>query len=130
MNTRQTRPVQVMIVALPGAWQQILQKNIETYPFVQVVQVASGGLSAAELAREAAPDLMIIDSSIPFDDATALVRHVKLQNPAIRLMVLTDTSQQRHKIALTGADYALTSYSYETQIGPILGRLSQSIQSV
>lgn len=112
-----------MIVSHPGTWQRVLQKYIEAYSFVQVVGVAGGSLSAVQLAKEQSPDLMIIDSSISFDDLIALVENVKQENPGTRSIVITDTTQQRRKIIRSGADYTISSFNYEAQIREILNKL-------
>ena len=117
------KKIRVMIVSHPGTWQRVLQKNIEAHSFVKVVDVVSGSLSAAQLAKEHSPDLMVIDSSIPFDDLIALVQNVKRENPGTRSIVITDTTQQRRRIIRSGADYTISSFNYEAQIGEILNQV-------
>lgn len=117
------KKLRVMIVCHPGTWQRVLQKQMEAYSFVQIVGVASGSLSAAQFAKEHAPDLMVIDSSIPFDDLIALVQNVKGENPGTRSIVITDTTQQRRRVIQSGADYTISSFNYEAQIGEILNQL-------
>ena len=123
------KKLRVMIVSHPGSWQRVLQKNIEACPFVQEVEVVSGSLSAAQLVRERHHNLMLIDSSVPFDDAIALVRNVKQENPGTRSVVITDTTQQRRKSLRAGVDYAVSSYNYESQIGEILNQLNERLQT-
>ena len=123
------KKLRVMIVSHPGSWQRALQKNIEACPFVQEVEAVSGSLSAAQLVRERHHNLMLIDSSVPFDDAIALVRNVKQENPGTRSAVITDTTQQRRKSLRAGVDYAVSSYNYESQIGEILNQLNERLQT-
>ena len=122
------KKLRVMIVSHPGSWQRVLQKNIESYPFVREVEAVSGSLSAAQLVREHQHDLMLIDSSVPFDDAIALVQNVKQANPETRLVVITDTTQQQRKGQRAGVDYTVSSYNYETQIGEILHQLQETLE--
>ena len=117
------KKLRVMVVSHPGTWQRVLQKNIEAHSYVKVVEVASGSLSAVQLAKENSPDLMVIDSSIPFDDLIALVQNVKRENPGTRSIVVTDTTQQRRRIIQSGADYTISSFNFESQIGEILNQL-------
>jgi DNA-binding NarL/FixJ family response regulator len=114
----------VMIVSHPGTWQRVLQKHMESYPFVQVVSVAGGSLSAFQFAMKQSPDLVIIDSSLPFDDLTALVQNLKLENPAIRSVVIADTTQQRRSIIRSGADYTIASFNFEDRLGEIIHQLT------
>ena len=119
--------LRVMIVSHPGTWQRVLQKNLEADPFVKEVEAVSGSLSASQLVREHHHDLILIDSSIPFDDAIALVHNVKQENPNTRSVVITDTSQQRRRVIRAGADYTISSFNYEAQIGEILKQMKESL---
>lgn len=113
----------LMIVSLPGTWQRALQKSIAVHPFVEVVEVVSGSLSALQLAREAHPDLLMIDSSIPFDDTIALIQSLKQEIPEMQFIVVTDTTQQRRQVVRAGADYTLSSFDFDSQICAILNQL-------
>lgn len=117
------KKLRVMIVSLPGTWQRVLQKNIESYPFVEVVGAVSGSLSAAQFASQHTPELVLIDSSIPFDEAVVLIRKLKTENPNTMTIAITDTTQQRRKMSQSGADYTVTSGHYESQIREILDQL-------
>jgi DNA-binding NarL/FixJ family response regulator len=117
----------VMIVSLPGTWQRMLQNNMESYPYIRADSIASGGLSALELIKDQPPELLVIDSSIPPDDADALVQKVKEENPEIKIIVLTDTAPQRRRILRSGADYAVQSSNYEEEIDRILHELNNSL---
>lgn len=114
--------IRLMIVSLPGTWQRMLQKCIETYPFVQVIDIANGSLSAAQRVKKHQPDLVLIDSSIPFDDAIVLVKNVKLEHPETKSIVITDTTEQKRRIIRAGAEYTLSSYNFESQISEIFNQ--------
>lgn len=122
--------IRVLIVAHPGTWQRVLQMNIEAYPFVKVVDVASGSLSAAQLANQHRPNLMLIDSSIPFDDGLALIQIIKRELPETQSIVITDTTQQRRRITRAGADYALSSFDFDSQLNEILNQLIETLSDV
>lgn len=121
------KKLRVMIVSHPGTWQRVLQKNLEAYPFVEVVGAVSGSLSASQLAMENSPEIIVIDSSIPFDDVIALVQNVKRENLETRSIVITDTTQQRRRVTRAGADYTISSFNYEAQIGEILNQLQGTL---
>jgi DNA-binding NarL/FixJ family response regulator len=121
------KKLRVMIVSHPGTWQRVLQKNLEAYPFVDAVDVVTGSLSASQLAKENSPSLILIDSSIPIDDAIALVQIVKRENTNTNSVVITDTTQQRRKVIRAGADYTISSFNYESQIGEILNNLIEPL---
>jgi DNA-binding NarL/FixJ family response regulator len=113
-----------IIVALPGSWQKMIQRNLEVYPSVKVVGIAQGSLSAVQLAKEHHPDLMLIDSSIPFEDALALVQKFKKEKPETQSIVITDTTQQRRRITRAGADYTLPSFDFDSRLGEILEQIN------
>ena len=113
----------VMIVSLPGTWQRILQQNLEDYPFIEVENVVNGALSAVQLIERQSPDMVLIDSSIPFQDVIALIKNVNERNPDILLIVLGDTSYQLKRILRSGAEYAISSCNYEEEIGEVLRKI-------
>ena len=123
------KQLHVMIVSLPGSWQRVLQKNIEAYSFVKVISTVSGSLSASQLASQHQPDLVLIDSSIPFDDAIVLIRNLKTENPKTLSIAITDTTQQRRRMSRSGADFAVSSNNYETQIREILNQLEGTLSN-
>ena len=121
------KQLRVMIVSLPGTWQRVLQKNIEAYTFTKVIGTVSGSLSASQLASQQKPDLVLIDSSIHFDDAVVLIRNLKAENPKALLISIADTTQQRRKMARSGADYTVSVGNYETEIRDILDQLGETL---
>jgi chemotaxis response regulator CheB len=119
--------LQVMIVSHPGTWQRVLQRTFDNYSFAKVVNVVNGSLSASQFAKEFAPDVILIDSSIPFDDTVALMRNIKNEHLKTRTIVITDTTRQTREITRAGADYTLSSYNLESQIGEILHYLQEKL---
>jgi len=122
--------MRIMIVSLPGSWQRVLQNNIEAHASVKVTGVVSGSLSAMQHASQYQPDLVLVDSSIPFDDAVVLIRKLKTENPKTLSIAITDTTQQRRKLIQVGADYTLSSYNFETQIGEVLNQVKETLPQV
>lgn len=118
MNT-----IHMIIVAPPGSWQNMIRRNLEVHHSVKVVGIAHGSLSALQMTKEHHPDLLVIDSSIPFDDAVALVQNIKLEDATTRSIVITDTTQQRRRVIQAGADYTLSSFEFDSQFREILNQL-------
>jgi DNA-binding NarL/FixJ family response regulator len=117
----------VMIVSLPGIWQKMLQNNMESYPFVEVDHVVSGGLSALQSIKKQPLSLVVIDSSIPVDDAKVLIQRLKEENPKIEIIILTDATYQQKTMIRNGADYAISSCTYEAEIAEILEKMNKLI---
>ena len=102
--------------------------KIESHQHVGEVKVVSGSLSASQLLKETQSDLILIDSSIPFDEAIVLVQEINQDNPGTRSMIITDTTQQRRKVLQVGVDYVASSFNVETQIERVLDQLSEDMQ--
>lgn len=117
------RNFRIIITALPGSWQKMIQRNLEKQHSVNVVGIAQGSLSALQMAREHHPDLLLIDSAIPSNDAIALIQTMKQEKPKTRSIVITDTTQQRRRFIRAGADYTLLSFNFDSQISEILNQL-------
>ena len=115
-----------LIVSLPGTWQRMLQHNIESYSFVEVEDIAGGGLSALQFIKKRIPNLIVIDSSIPMDDANALIQRVKDNHPDVQIIILTDTSYQRKNALRYGVDFAISSCNYEQEISEIMNKFFKS----
>lgn len=119
----QTKTIRVIIASMPGTWQKMLKQNLSSFPSVSVLTVANGSLSAMQLVEEHQPDLIFIDSSIPTDDAIALIRKVKLENPKTKSAVLTDTSREERLVCDAGANYTLQTYKFMSQVSEIFENL-------
>lgn len=119
--------IRMIIVAPPGSWQKMIKKNLEAHHSVNVVGIAQGSLSAVQLTRERHPDLLLIDSSIPSEDASALVQIVKRENPEIRSIVISDTTQQRRQFIRAGADYTFLSFDFDSKISEILNQVKETL---
>jgi DNA-binding NarL/FixJ family response regulator len=126
-KSRKTKKLNVLVLSPPGAWQRILQMSIESYSFVKVVNVASGSLSASQLANEHHPDLIVIDSAVPFDDMLVLIQTVKDENHGTKSLVITDTTQQKRKAIQAGADFTISAYDIESRIGELLNQIRNSL---
>jgi DNA-binding NarL/FixJ family response regulator len=122
-KSRKTKKLNVLVLCPPGAWQRILQMSIESYSFVKVVNVATGSLSASQLVNEHYPDLIVIDSSVPFDDLLVLIRKVQDENHGTKSLIITDTTQQKRKAIQAGADFTISAYDIESHIGELLDQI-------
>ena len=126
-KSRKTKKLSVLVVSPPGSWQRLLQMSFEFYSFVEVVNVATGSLSASQLANEHRPDLIVIDSSVPFDDMLVLIQTVKDENHGTKSLVITDTTQQKRKAIQAGADFTISAYDIESRIGELLNQIRNSL---
>jgi NarL family two-component system response regulator LiaR len=68
---------------------------IEEWPGVEVAGQAGDGQEAVRLARELAPDVILMDLVMPHKDGVEAIREIKEQNPDARILVLTSFSEDR-----------------------------------
>ena len=130
----QDNRVSAVLVAAPGVMQEAMETIFKSFPDLQVVGTASGGLSAVNLLRSHQPDLIVVDASIPDGEALALVKQVKAQHVSTSCIVLTTTTQQMHGALAEGADVVLPrSVPYSTlvmavrSVGPGRSETNQSV---
>jgi NarL family two-component system response regulator LiaR len=68
---------------------------IEEWPGVEVAGQAGDGREAVRLARELAPDVILMDLVMPHKDGVEAIREIKEQDPDARILVLTSFSEDR-----------------------------------
>jgi DNA-binding NarL/FixJ family response regulator len=94
-----TSPIRrIMIVDDHEAIRRGVRQIVETKPYYQVVCEAGDGRSALEMAKEARPDIAIIDYSIPELNGLDLSHALKRQNP--RTEILLYTMHDREEIVM------------------------------
>lgn len=89
-----------------------LREIIEFKTDCVIVGEATDGLQAVQLAKELAPDIALVDISMPGLDGLAAARQIRKQSPQTKILILTmhDTASLIAKIQETGVDgYLLKS---------------------
>jgi DNA-binding NarL/FixJ family response regulator len=70
---------------------------------VEVVGVAASGLEAVELASATAPDVAVIDVSMPGLDGIEAMRRMLAADPGLRVVILTASRDRRDDALRAGA---------------------------
>ena len=125
MTSNPDQKTRVLVVSLPGYLQNMLYETFNNRLDVDLVGVAGGGLSAVSTIKQKLPDLVVIDSSVPVSEATALILWMKEEYQRAWSLVLVETTQQSNKATGTGADIVLRSYS----LGDHLDRVLEDLRS-
>ena len=125
MTSKPDQKTRVLVVSLPGYLQNMLYETFNNRLDVDLVGVADGGLSAVSTIQKQQPDLVVIDSSVPISEATALILWMKEEYQRAWSLVLVETTQQSNKATGTGADIVLRSYS----LGDHLDRVLEDLRS-
>jgi DNA-binding NarL/FixJ family response regulator len=74
----------------------------------EIVGVAPDGRKAVELASSLAPDVVLIDIQMPHMDGIAATRHIREQNPALPVVVLSSSEYEDR--ALEARDAGAADY--------------------
>jgi DNA-binding NarL/FixJ family response regulator len=112
--------VHVLLVSLPGIFQRVLNGLFSDRPEVQVVDIATGGLSALHAMEIQRPDIVVIDANIPESEAVETVRVIRAQYPHIYSLALTETTQQHYVMDQAGPDLVLRSTELQANIEAII----------
>ena len=70
---------------------------------MEVVGVAATGTEACALARTLQPDVILLDLIMPEMDGTQAIMHIKQDNPAARILVLTSFGEREQVAAAVRA---------------------------
>jgi DNA-binding NarL/FixJ family response regulator len=104
---RDSENLRTIIASTPGVAEQSLRATLESLASLHVVGTAAGCLSALQMARNSAADLVVIDANLPFGDVQVLLQQLEEEKPEIRSLVLVATSSQVRRALAAGADAAL-----------------------
>lgn len=88
--------ITVLIVDDHKVVRQGVRAFMDTQPDLIVVGEAETGEAAIELAREHAPDVVIVDLVMPGMDGVEVTRRVKQTSPRTQVIVLTSYHQDEH----------------------------------
>lgn len=95
-----------------------LRHILQSTPGFEVVGEAEDGASLLALIRAMAADLVVLDLSMPGRSGVELIAQIKLERPAIRILVLTMHGEQQYAVRAfkAGASGYLTKESASTEL--------------
>ena len=124
MEQPRTQQNRVVVVSQPGVLREALVAVLASYASITITGRASGALTALNLVRQQPPHLLVIDSTLPEEEAIALVREVKRAWPGVACLVLSSTHRQRQQWLAAGADETLPRYGSTEEMEQALRRLA------
>jgi DNA-binding NarL/FixJ family response regulator len=91
-----TDPITVLLVDDHSMVRLGLKAYFSTLPDIQVVAEAGTGAEAVALARQHAPDVVLMDLIMPGGDGVEATRQVKQVSPRTQVIVLTSYHEDEH----------------------------------
>jgi DNA-binding NarL/FixJ family response regulator len=86
---KETMTLRVLVVDDHPAFRRALTSALRLVKEVEVAGEAGGGLAAAEQAEELAPDLVLMDMSMPDLDGIEAMRRIHAKQPDLPVIILT-----------------------------------------
>jgi two-component system response regulator NreC len=117
--------MRILIADDHGIVREGLRSLIEKEPDMEVVGEAKDGLETVALAKQLAPDVIIMDISMPNLNGIEATRLILAQNPKIKVIVLSIHAERRivkEILSAGAAGYVLKTYLFE--------ELSRALHSV
>jgi DNA-binding NarL/FixJ family response regulator len=99
--------VSTLIVARPGRMREGLRALLRTMPKIKIVGHVDQGSAAMEMVTRERPALVLLNSSLPFEETRMALKQIKAEWPQTRCIVLVDNMQQQGMAQAAGADGVL-----------------------
>jgi NarL family two-component system response regulator LiaR len=111
-----SRPIRIVVVDDHDVVRHGLRVFIRTFADMEFVGEANNGLSAIRVCQETMPDLVLIDIFMPQMDGIEAIKHIKQDNPAIKILALTSSRAEETVVGALKAGamgYILKNASFE-----------------
>jgi DNA-binding NarL/FixJ family response regulator len=82
---------------------RLLRRAIGAHPSLEIVGEAADGSEAVDLARSLAPDVVVLDLSMPRMDGFAVAEALRQHLPGCAILVFSDLEAE-HEALAAGAD--------------------------
>jgi DNA-binding NarL/FixJ family response regulator len=102
-----TNRMSTLIVARPGRMREGLRALLRTMPKIKIVGHVDQGSAALEMVTRERPALVLLNSSLPFEETWMALKQIKAEWPQTRCIVLVDNLQQQGMAQAAGADGVL-----------------------
>ena len=114
----QPKKIRIIISDDHPLLRQALRNVLEKQGDFEVIAEASDGVEAIKLATKLIPDVMIMDISMPKLNGLEATKRIKVECPAIAILVLTVHSDNEHIISIlqAGAAGYLTKSVYGDEV--------------
>jgi len=87
-------PIRVMVVDDHPVWRDGIRSDLEGSGIATVVAEASDGGEAIEVAREAMPELILMDLRLPTVSGVDAIREIVSESPIVKVLVLSASGEE------------------------------------
>ena len=118
-----TEPIRVMIVDDHPVWRDGVRSDLEAAGVAAVVAEAADGGEAIERAREAMPDVVLMDLRLPTVSGVDAARQIVDDSPHVRVLVLSASAEEAdvlEAVKAGAAGYVLKSATSEEVVDAVL----------
>ena len=93
-RAKKPKPLRVLIADDHRLFAEALEAILATDERIEVVGQASDGSEAVELARTLAPDVVLMDVSMPVLDGFEATREIRAADEGVRVLMLTGSNSR------------------------------------
>src|SRR5205809_821696 len=95
--------IRIMVVDDMALLRQMLVRRLSAERDFEVIAEAAHGREAVELAVRKRPDVILMDLEMPLLNGTEATRRILVQQPYVKIILLTQLSQLSNLAPLSGA---------------------------
>lgn len=124
--------IQILIADDHGVMRAGLRSLLEDEPAIEVVGEAESGVEAVSLARELAPDLVLMDIGLPDIDGIEATRRLRKQAPEARVLILSmyEDESLLHEAVRAGASGYMIKRAAEADLIAAIRAVAQGYMYV
>ena len=122
------QPAVALIVARPGPLRNSLFSLINTLPQIEIVAECRDMPSLLRMGSKIQPDLLLMETELPGNHVCEALKHINIEWPATRTVLLVDNVAQQQEAESAGADVVLfKGYRAAGLLGIVEDLLSQEL---
>ena len=120
----------VLIAARPCRMRDSLRLLLRTMPGIEIAGCADDSVSALRMFAECHPVLALLDTNLPGEGVTSVLRQIKANGSGTHCLVLAGDAWQQRKASAAGADVTLLKgFSMAELVKAIEGLLVEQKES-